>query len=149
MKTILGEILLTINGEKLEYTPIFLQNKSKIFNVDERFVIEIDKEKILGKPCIIECTLVSKNQAKGGMASGQDLVMVSFDSEGYRLNIGTREDVENTDYCYLDNGIRIIIEENCDADKIVFGVAWMSMQNREIYSVETGLAADPSYFHIV
>ena len=148
MKTNLGEIVVTINEEEFNYTPIFLRTESKIFNVDGRYKIEVELERSLNKPCIIECTLVSENKVKGGIDSGQDLVMLSFDSEDNRLSIGTREEIPSTDYCYLDNGIRIIAENDCNADKIVFGVAWMSMHNRDVYSVETGLAADPSYFHI-
>ena len=147
MQTFLGEIAVYINKEIYKYTPITLNAKFRHFTVDGRFKIEIDLSSIQERPCTIECKLISDNNLKGGIESGQYLALLSFDDDKKRVSIGTIDELEGTECEYLDNGLEIVVQENCNADKILFGVAWMDLRNRdELDYGHACFAADPSYF---
>ena len=147
MQTFLGEIAIYINKEIYKYEPILLNAKFRHFTVDGRFKIEIDLASISERPCTIECKLISDKNLKGGIESGEDLALLSFDDDKKRVSIGTIDELEGTECEYLDNGLQVIVHESCIADKILFGVGWMDLRNRdETDDNHTWFAADPAYF---
>lgn len=87
IKTELGNIIITINGQLLDYTSIKLANKGKNFTVDGRYQIMVDN------------ILVSE--------SGEDLALISFLYNNIKLSIGVEGDIPGVNYEYMNDRLRV------------------------------------------
>jgi hypothetical protein len=140
-----GELIITVNGEKIRYKKEKLGNNGRNFAVDSRYQIEIDNIKAFESDTIIECALANENIELCGYAeSGENLELISFICDNTKLSMGVEGDIPGFYYEYMQNGLRVRITNSATRDTIIFLVAWLTMNNKEVEEIHTWFAADPT-----
>jgi len=145
LKTSLGTVEVLVNGQKYAYKSTKLKNKGGQFSVDGRYKITVDVP-IVCDDIVVECVLIDYmvDAIKGCKESGERLALISFDYGNTMLSIGTEDEIPYT-YCdYTDCGLRITVSKQADLRQLIFGVAWVAMQDIEKESNYTWFAADPT-----
>lgn len=147
LKTELGNIIITINGQILDYTPIKLANKVKSFIVDGRYQVIVDNVLVSeSEETIIDCIL-KDNETRGlsGYAeSGENLALISFLYNNIKLSIGVEGDISGVYYEYMNDRLRVKLTKSASLNSITFFIAWLTMINTEQEEIYTWFAADPT-----
>ncbi|MCL2610828.1 MAG: hypothetical protein FWE02_04020 [Defluviitaleaceae bacterium] len=147
MKTNLGNISIYIDKKEVSYDAIPMPLNWRNFSVDGRFKIEIDISKLISSPHEIECKIISNNLNIGEVESGEDLALISFFKNDDKLSIGTIDELEDIECSYLEDGLKVVIGENHNSEKIIFGVSWINLSNRNPEDdTHTWFSSDPSFF---
>jgi len=147
LKTSLGTIEILINGQKRAYKSTKLKNKGKQFSVDGRYKLTVD----IPLDCddiVVECVLAdyADNDSRNGRDSGERLALTSFYHENTKLSIGAEDEIPYT-YCdYADCGLRIKISKQAGLRRLIFGIAWIKMQDIAKEDIYTWFAADPTLY---
>ncbi len=145
LKTELGSIIITINGEVLNYTPIKLENKGRNFTVDGRYRVIVDNIVVSELETIIDCILDNKVLAFNAYSeSGEDLALISFLYNNFKLSIGVEGDVSGVHYDYLNDRLRLRITKSASLNSLTFYIAWLTMHDIEQEEIYTWFAADPT-----
>ena len=144
LNTILGTILISLNGSEYKYSPVKLKNECQIYRVDDRYEITVYIDTNIN-PNIIEYKLINKYDIVGGKHSGQDLASIRFEYNNISLHIGVHGDIPHVKYIYLDDGIKVIIPKEANIKKIKSSVAWLTMADPDREYTYTWFAADPTY----
>lgn len=147
IETILGIIQILVNGKEIDYIQKRLDRKGKNYAVDERFKITVEIPKMENET-IIECRLIKKKlkPLEQGVESGEKLALISFYHDNEKVSIGTEDEIPNVIYSYTSQGLKVVVTEKAKISRIIFGVAWIAMQDREKEDVYTWFAADPTLF---
>lgn len=145
MKTNIGNIVVRINNEEVNIESLELPPKGRNFHVDGRYKLVCTLPEKIDTPHYIECFLENDGNMKFNscIETGENLALISFYKENYKLSLGTQGDVEGLIYNYLDNGIQIV--DNIGLKKVSFFVAWVEMLDEEREDIFTWFAADPNY----
>ena len=112
MKTILGELAVYVNHKKYDYRTTTFGNKSKYFNVDARFKIEVDITSIKERPCEIECRLVNNNLKGGSLNDPQRIGGGRSMNGGDRIGSGNLNSKRETVTTNLGNVVDITPSSN-------------------------------------
>jgi hypothetical protein len=147
LRTVFGNIIVTINGVVMDYAAIKLPNEGKIFRVDGRFKIIVNEINACEEENIVECKIDGKHELpiKSFSESGENLTLISFEYNNTKLSIGTLGDIPGIDQEYMEDGIRIRSKKNAPINKCEFFVAWIEMHDKEKEEIYTWFAADPVY----
>lgn len=147
LKTELGNIIITINGQILDYTSIRLANKGKNYTVDGRYQVMVDNILVSeSEETIIDCIL-DDNKAlalNGYSESGEDLALISFLYNNIKLSIGVEGDIPGVNYEYMDDRLRVKVTKSASLNSLTFFIAWLTMHNAEQEEIYTWFAADPT-----
>ncbi|MBC7765404.1 MAG: hypothetical protein H7Y41_02880 [Hyphomonadaceae bacterium] len=146
LKTELGNVTITINGKKLVYMPITLENKGKNFTVDGRYQVIVDNILVSELETIIDCIL-DNNKAlalNGYSESGEGLALISFLYNNIKLSIGAEGDIPGVYYEYMNDRIRVKVTKAASLNTLTFYIAWLTMHNIEQEEIYTWFAADPT-----
>lgn len=149
LETGMGTINIRVNGENFQYTPIKLPNAQKQFLVDGRFKIVVDNLSFFTNDTIIvECEVINFPcvNVKGYIESGERLALVSFYYGNLKLSIGVEDEIPAVHCEYVDCGLKVTISKQACLQQIVFGIAWVSMQDEEKEDIYTWFAADPTLY---
>lgn len=146
LKTELGNIIITINGQILDYEPIKLDNKGKNFTVDGRYQIVVDNILVSEIETIIDCIIDSNKVVSlcGYSESGEDLALISFLYNNIKLSIGVEGDISGVYYEYMNDRLRVKVSKSAALNKLNFFIAWITMNNKEQEEIYTWFAADPT-----
>jgi hypothetical protein len=146
LKTPIGFIDILINGKSNDYESIELANKEKNFSVDGRYKVIVDIPINQDQGVVIECKLVefTGDNAMGCIESGERLALISFYRDNIKLSIGVEDEISNAMCCYIDYGVKVILSEEVHLQQVIFGIAWVSMNDREKEDIYTWFAADPT-----
>lgn len=100
MDTIFGKIIIKVNGNIVDYITEELPNKTKCFCVDKRY--KLYNKNILDKEDTIECLIEPKDNIvlDSYLETGEDLFLVSFYWENFKMSIGTLGDQRDRTYKY-------------------------------------------------
>lgn len=145
LKTVLGDIIIAINSQNFNLSPIKLSNIGSNYIVDERYKIVVDNIDVARKDMMIDC-LLKKNEISNLTSypePGENLALISFISDDIKLSIGVEGDIPGVSYEYNSEGLRVKIDKETSIKKIIFFIAWKKLKNEqeEIY---TWFAADPT-----
>lgn len=146
LKTVLGNINITINNEEVNYKTIEINNKGVNYIVDRRYKVIIDNIKDRELETIIECVLDGSkiSNLSGYCESGEQLALISFMNENVKLSIGAEDDIIGVKYEYMKNGMRVKISAEAALNHLIFFIAWITMNNKEQQEIYTWFAADPT-----
>lgn len=166
IQTPLGEILIELDGERIDYMPLESKNTEVLFpNILGRYHVVVDLIQD-GKKHVISCMIKSTEELNHTHESGENLECQSFYSEDrIKLSIGLlgecwgyingRLVYRKNDYDieYLANGMAYCILEETKTPKYTFGIAWindvgwddMPIDGEHDRDVETWFASDPSF----
>lgn len=146
LKTELGNIIITINGKVLDYTPIKLDNKGRNFTVDGRYQVIANNILVSELETVIECILDNdKAVALNGYAeSGEGLALISFLYDNIKLSIGVEGDITGVYYEYMNDRLRVKVKKSASLNSLTFFIAWLTMHNTEQEEIYTWFAADPT-----
>lgn len=146
LKTELGNIIITINGQILDYKPIRLANKGKNFTVDGRYQAIVDNISVSELETVIDC-IVDDNKAlalNGYSESGEGLALISFLYNNIKLSLGVEGDIAGVYYEYMDDRLRVKVTKSASLNSLTFFIAWLTMHNTEQEEIYTWYAADPT-----
>jgi hypothetical protein len=150
-----GKIKLKINNEEKnfickELNIIEKNDEGMVFyDVDKRFALIIENLENNEKITTIKCFVDElKNNISGYPDTGEYLEMISFEYDNIILSIGIEaniyfEDPEYPEYIYENNGIKIIFNDKNIQNKIIFGIAWKTINDYKKENSYTWYAADP------
>lgn len=143
METILGELVLKKNNSVINYSIIELVKESKQFRVDSRYKIICDT--VLQKGDVIECLINVHGEKflESCVETGENLALISLYLKNIKLSIGTQGDMDDREYQYLRNGMRIKLLT--DITKINFYISWLEMEDVEKEDIYTWFASDPLF----
>lgn len=146
IKTPIGTIDILINGKSNYYSSIELDNRGKNFFVDGRYKIIVDIPFNNDQDIVIECKLseFTGDNVKGCIEPGEELALISFYRDNIKLSIGTEDEIKNIECSYIDYGLKVTLSKEIHLQKVIFGIAWVFMRNREIEDIYTWFAADPT-----
>ncbi|SET71733.1 hypothetical protein SAMN05216389_12263 [Oceanobacillus limi] len=146
LETPLGNIVLTLNDEEINYDAVkFAPMKKLSPDVNGRYMIQL-KCKENCKPQTIRC-LIPSFLGKGEVESGESLEAVSFYRDNVKLTIGIDRafDAEaGFGGRYLRNGLEYEMYETTKDRTITFGVCWIELCHAN-NDTQTWFGADPSY----
>lgn len=145
METNLGKIEILINGRGVKYDCIELNNQGYCFTVEKRFKLVCDIPKEYENNIDIRCVIKLKDDilVESGSETGENLALLSFYWDNYKLSIGTKGDLKGVKYIYEKNALRLVTAENLG--KIIFYIAWIDKSKPEQEDICTWFAADPAY----
>lgn len=148
LETGMGAIDILVNGKSIQYSPIKLSNTQKQFLVDKRFKIIVDNLSSVDDNIVVKCKIINfiGDNAKGCVESGERLALVSFYRGKLKLSIGVENEIPNVRCEYVDFGLKVTVSKQAFLHQIVFGVAWVSMQDEEKEDIYTWFAADPTLY---
>lgn len=141
--TLLGELEVQINNISTPYKIIALDNKGRCFNVDKRYKIICDlptRKRYTKIECKIKLTKTSDIYVSP--ETGEELALISFDWDNYKLCIGTLGDMTAIDYKYTTDSITVL--GKYPHNQIIFYVAWLKTNSEEDGN-NAWFAADPAY----
>lgn len=146
LKTELGNIIISINGQIINYAPIKLANKGKSFTVDGRYQIIVDNTLISELETIIDCVIDCDKEVAlcGYPESGECLALISFMYSNIKLSIGVEGDIPGVYYEYMNDRLRVRVTKSASINKLNFFIAWLTMHNKEQEEIYTWFAADPT-----
>ncbi len=146
LKTPIGIIDVLINGKSNYYKSIELINSVKNFSVDGRYKVIVDIPINKVHDLVIECKLFefTGDNAKGYIESGERLALISFYRDNIKLSIGVEDETNNVKCSYIDYGLKVILSKEAHLQQIIFGIAWVSMRDKEVEDIYTWFAADPT-----
>jgi hypothetical protein len=146
LKTPIGFIDVLINGKSNDYKSMKLVNKEKNFSVDGRHKVIVDLPVNQDQDIVIECKLAefAGDNAMGCIESGERLALISFYQDNIKLSIGVEDEISNVMCCYIDYGVKVILSKEVHLKQVIFGIAWVSMKDREKEDIYTWFAADPT-----
>lgn len=149
LETPLGLLYVYKNYELMKYYSNTLPLKPiEIcpYEVDERYLIEIDKGKISKGDIVIIC--IDTNM-KSKIDGGDCLVEAMFESDDVFLAIGGYDinDHDNTNnFAYnisvIDNGLKIEFVDLSYVDELLLAIAWSTKEREDSY-ISVWFCADP------
>ena len=150
LETPLGLLYVYKNNEPMEYdlNPLPLKPiEICSYEVDERYLIEIDKGKISKGDIVIIC--IDTNM-KAEIDGGDSLVEAMLETDDIFLAIGGY-DINNHDnrnnFAYhisvIDNGLKIEFVDLKYVDELLLAIAW-STTDRDDFYTSVWFSADPS-----
>lgn len=147
INTPLGNIKITVNGSEFRYTMLKLENQGSNFKVAERYKIVLEIVRLSEDYIILVELENDKNcRLKNSIESGENLSMISYYRDSYKLSIGAINEIPFVKNEYTNTGIKTIIKKTAEIKKIVFGIAWIKMDDIEKEDIYTWFAADPNMF---
>jgi len=146
LHTKLGNILVTVDGNMVDYETIELTNEEKNFKVDQRYKLSVKVAHMIGKKQIVECILdnIKNYVLECYPETGEGLAMISCYYKNVKLSIGTLGDIVGVQYEYLKDRIRLHISNDLEVKKVVFYIAWLTMEDMKKEDIYTWFAADPT-----
>jgi hypothetical protein len=151
LETPFGKIVVTSNGEPIEYETVMLNNivighhNLPVFKVEGRYSIVVDLPRTMN-PLSVECQIAfNKPCLKYGINTGERLALKTWEHNELMLSIGTEDEIAGLDVEYLDCGISVLIEKASTVKKVVFSIAWLHISDNETECNYTWFAADPAY----
>lgn len=151
LDTPFGTILLESNGNKISYKYEKLENifigqlGQPIFAVDKRYKISVDlknHENLATIKCLFDKNSIFHDSY---ICSGERLALKTWEKGNLMFSIGTEDEIDGLIVCYLDNGIEIHVK-NQSVSEVVFGIAWIYINNYEAEEIYTWFADDPTYY---
>lgn len=142
LSTPIGNFKIIVDENEIHYTERELVKKAKTFSVDRRVEIEIQKESDDPQKGVVMCMIDNVNNLPltPCKETGEDLQIISFYYQNFKLSIGIKE-IAETEYKYLDNGIQVKFSNLRD---LKIYIAWLEMKDIELEDVFTWFAADPT-----
>lgn len=146
LKTELGNIIITVNGQISDYTPIKLVNKGRNFTVDGRYQVIVDNILVFELETVIDCILNDNKSLdlNGYSESGEGLALISFLYNNIKLSIGVEGDIAGVYYEYMIDRLRVKVTKSASLNSLTFFIAWLNMHNTEQEEIYTWFAADPT-----
>jgi len=151
LETLFGEIKILINGSKIDYQSIELDNEEKNFKVDKRYKIVVNIRDFLknkSNEIIVESILLKNaiDNVERCVESGERLAMLSFYSGNKKVSIGVEDELPGILCTYGENGVKVFISSEAQIEQITFGIAWITMNDFETQDLYTWFAADPTLY---
>lgn len=146
LQTPIGTIDISINEKSYNYKLVELNNVERNFSVDGRYKVIVDVPPNTAQDIIVECRLTDfiGDNAKGCRESGEQLALISFYNDKIKLSIGVEDEISNVNCSYIDYGLKVNISKEAHLQQIAFGIAWISMKDKETEDIYTWFAADPT-----
>jgi len=145
MNTPLGKIEVYVNRAQIDYTVVELPSCARYFYVDKRVKLICDIPYSEKQRSFVKCSLaLNENMdVDCGADTGENLALIDFEWDNFKLCIGTLGDIPGVRYYYQDNSLAL--EALPQTRQVVFYVAWIKMKDCEKESIYPWLAADPAY----
>lgn len=146
LKTDIGNIIIAIDGQILDYAPIKLANKGKNFIVDGRYQVIVENMLFSEGETIIDCIIDNNKMLDlhGYPESGEGLALISFIHNNTKLSIGIEDDIPGVYYQYMNDRLRVNVTKSASLNTFTFFIAWLTMHNKEQEEIYTWFAADPT-----
>lgn len=146
IETNIGNVCILINGKTFDYKSKKLPNKGKQFIVDGRYQVVVDKSMDCNDEDVIDCILNNTKSLtiNGYSESGEQLALISFMYNNFKLSIGLEGDIPGVYYEYLNDRLRVRITKYASIKNLKFNVAWLTMQDIGKEEIYTWFAADPT-----
>lgn len=146
IKTDIGNIMVTVDEVVLDYKSIKLANNGKNFKVDGRYQVTVDNIVVCNSETVIDILIDDRKvlDLKGYSESGERLALISFMHNNIKLSIGVEGDLQGVYYEYMNDRLRVKITNTASINTLIFFIAWLKMDNKELEEIYTWFAADPT-----
>ncbi len=146
IKTDIGNIMVTVDEAVLDYKSIKLANNGKNFKVDGRYQVTVDNIVVCNSETVIDILIDDRKvlDLKGYSESGERLALISFMHNNIKLSIGVEGDLQGVYYEYMNDRLRVKITNTASINTLIFFIAWLKMDNKELEEIYTWFAADPT-----
>jgi len=146
LRTPIGTVDVLINGKSYNYKIRKLRNRDRTFTVDGRYMIIVGISN--DQDIVVECKLTdfTGDDAKGSIESGARLALTSFYRDNIKLSIGVEDEISGVQCSYIDYGIEVALSKEACLQLVVFGIAWITMNDAEKEDIYTWFAADPTLY---
>ena len=128
IKTPLGQIEVKKNGTIIPYKPFPLTQKSKYFSVEGRYGFILESLPPKTKLSVTVAT-PEVEKIKMDIEPGEQLSVISLETNSVKVSIGTTGEIPGMDYQYLENGLSLCADTFFE--KLLIVVAWKYLVSAE------------------
>ena len=149
LNTPFGDISIAVNGKNVKYELLKLDNievgnlGTPVFMVDGRYQLRVDIEGA-SLPVTLTCEFPEYiSYDKINIEAGQSLALKSWYRHNIKISFGTEDEISGTNIEYVERGLKAVINSS-KVKTVVFGVAWVVINDKEKEDIYTWFAADPT-----